>query len=131
MIHVAVGVIKKNNGHQICIAKRPDKIHQGGLWEFPGGKVEQGETVEQALVRELQEELGISVLSSNKFMDIQFDYGDKKVWLDIHIVEEFRGDPVGREGQPIKWVNINDLKKYPFPAANVAIIEKLQLNSID
>ena len=125
-VHVAVGVIKKAN--LIFIAKRHDEQHQGGKWEFPGGKVEAGETVTQALARELNEEVGIEVKSSTPFLEIHHDYPDKSVHLDIHVVEEFDGQARHLEGQDHKWVTISDLNNYEFPAANVVIIEKLQTN---
>lgn len=125
-VHVAVGVIKKAN--LIFIAKRHDEQHQGGKWEFPGGKVEAGETVTQALARELKEEIGIDVKSSTPFLEIHHDYPDKSVHLDIHLVEEFDGQARHLEGQDHKWVAISDLNNYEFPAANVVIIEKLQTN---
>ena len=125
-VHVAVGVIKKAN--LIFIAKRHDEQHQGGKWEFPGGKVEAGETVTQALARELNEEIGIEVKSSTPFLEIHHDYPDKSVHLDIHLVEEFDGQARHLEGQDHKWVAISDLNNYEFPAANVVIIEKLQSN---
>lgn len=125
-VHVAVGVIKK--GSEIFIAKRHDSQHQGGKWEFPGGKVEVGETVTQALARELKEEIGIDVKSSTPFLEIHHDYTDKSVHLDIHLVEEFDGEARHLEGQAYKWVSITDLNNYAFPAANAVIIEKLQAN---
>jgi len=125
-VHVAVGVIKKDD--LIFIAKRHELQHQGGKWEFPGGKVEAGETVTQALARELNEEIGIDVQSSTPFLEIHHDYPDKSVYLDIHLVEEFDGQARHLEGQDHKWVAISDLNNYEFPAANVVIIEKLQSN---
>jgi 8-oxo-dGTP diphosphatase len=125
-VHVAVGVIKKDD--LIFIAKRHELQHQGGKWEFPGGKVEAGETVTQALARELNEEIGIDVQSSTPFLEIHHDYPDKSVHLDIHLVEEFDGQARHLEEQDHKWVAISDLNNYEFPAANVVIIEKLQSN---
>lgn len=125
-VHVAVGVIKKDD--LIFIAKRHEAQHQGGKWEFPGGKVEAGETVTQALARELKEEIGIDVKSSTPFLEIHHDYPDKSVHLDIHLVEAFDGEAKHLEGQDHKWVAISDLNNYEFPAANVVIIEKLQAN---
>ena len=124
IVHVAVGVIKKNNAIFIC--KRADEQHQGGLWEFPGGKVEAGESVFAALKRELSEEVGITIHSSSQLMVIEHDYGDKCVKLDIHVVSNFSGEAHGAEGQPSEWVAINELSNYEFPAANAEIIEKIQ-----
>jgi len=124
IVNVAVGVIKKNNAIFIC--KRADEQHQGGLWEFPGGKVEANESVFAALRRELTEEVGITIHSSSQLMVIEHDYGDKCVKLDIHVVSNFSGEAHGAEGQPSEWVNISELTHYDFPAANAEIIEKLQ-----
>ena len=124
IVNVAVGVIKKNNAIFIC--KRADDQHQGGLWEFPGGKVEANESVFAALKRELTEEVGITIHSSCQLMVIEHDYGDKCVKLDIHVVSNFSGEAHGAEGQPSEWVNISELTHYDFPAANAEIIEKLQ-----
>ncbi|ATC80921.1 MULTISPECIES: 8-oxo-dGTP diphosphatase MutT [Pseudoalteromonas] len=124
IVNVAVGVIKKNNAIFIC--KRADEQHQGGLWEFPGGKVEAGESVFAALKRELSEEVGITIHSSSQLMVIEHDYGDKCVKLDIHVVSNFSGEAHGAEGQPSEWVAINQLSNYEFPAANAEIIEKIQ-----
>ena len=125
LVRVAVGVIRRNN--LILIAKRPDDIHQGGLWEFPGGKIQLGESDTDALARELREELGIEVDSaySQHLFPIPWDYGDKKVVLEIYLVEDFSNDPEGREGQPIKWVSPRELAQYAFPEANEEIISWL------
>ncbi len=124
-VEVAVGVIQR--GKQIFISKRSDDLHQGGLWEFPGGKKEPNESIESALRRELDEELGIEVLSQNPLMVIEHDYGDKLVRLDIRIVTDFSGEPHGKEGQLTQWIDIQDLHTLSFPEANKAIIAKLQL----
>lgn len=126
VIHVAVGVIVNAAG-DILIAKRPDKVHQGGLWEFPGGKVEVNETLFDALKRELYEELAINVLATEPLIKIRHDYGDKVVLLDVHKVIQFSGEPQGNEGQPIKWVAPEQLHKYEFPAANVPIVTAINL----
>jgi 8-oxo-dGTP diphosphatase len=129
IVQVAVGVIKNSLG-QILIAKRANDVHQGGLWEFPGGKVEAGESVLSALARELREELAIEVSSAQPLIQICHDYGDKSVQLDVCIVEEFTGTAVGNEGQPVRWVNALDLNDYEFPAANRPIITALQLPDV-
>lgn len=126
VVHVAVGVIIGNDG-TILIAKRPDKTHQGGLWEFPGGKVEEGESVFDALKRELYEELAIETLASEPLIKIRHDYGDKTVLLDVHKVTIFVGEAKGNEGQPIAWVAPKNLHRYEFPAANRPIITAINL----
>ncbi|TLX46813.1 8-oxo-dGTP diphosphatase MutT [Pseudoalteromonas phenolica] len=124
VVEVAVGVIKRDE--HIFITKRDESQHQGGLWEFPGGKIEAGESVTEALARELKEEVNIDVHSSQSLLDIEHDYGDKCVKLFIHIVEDFSGEATGLEGQASQWVAINALNNWAFPAANVAIIDALQ-----
>lgn len=125
LIHVAVGVILDAD-KQILIALRHPDSHQGGLWEFPGGKVEEGESVQQALARELAEELGLRVNDSRSLVCIEHDYGDKKVMLDVWWVERFEGLAQGREGQPIKWVSARALTDFRFPEANHAIVAAVQ-----
>lgn len=122
-IHVAVGVILR--GHEVYVCLRPDDKHQGGKWEFPGGKVDEGETVGEALKRELDEEVGIQVTETAPLTVITHDYGDKKVVLDVHTVTAFTGEPYGREGQKGRWCAIDKLHPADFPAANVDIIDAI------
>ena len=114
IVHVAVGVIKRNDAIFIC--KRPEDKHQGGKWEFPGGKVEAAETVTQ---------VGLVVRCSTPFMEIHHDYGDKAVFLDVHLVEDFSGEAKGLEGQQGLWVDVHELQNYQFPEANQVILDKL------
>lgn len=125
-VHVVVGiVVNKNN--EILIAKRPDNLHQGGLWEFPGGKVEQNESVFEALVREFREEVDIHIQTAEALTKIEHDYTDKSVLLDVWRSEEFDGLAKGIEGQEIKWVAPAELKQYQFPEANKPIVEALSV----
>lgn len=126
LVHVAVGVIMDNDG-KIFIAKRPLDVHQGGLWEFPGGKVDANETIQQALVRELREELAIEVLASEPLIQIRHHYPDKSVLLDVHKITRFTGEPCGNEGQPVQWVEPSELNNFEFPAANSPIIAAINL----
>lgn len=118
---VAVGVIIQQN--KCLISKRAASAHQGGLWEFPGGKRECCETTKQALSRELSEELGITVTACAPLISVAHDYGDKAVELDVWTVSCFDGEPHGREGQPLRWVSIQELRNYSFPEANIPILE--------
>jgi 8-oxo-dGTP diphosphatase len=125
-VHVAAAVIRGTDG-RILIARRADTQHQGGLWEFPGGKVEAGESVQAALARELKEELGIAVRSARPLIKIQHDYPDKQVLLDVWEVSSFTGEPHGAEGQPLAWVSNRELVNYDFPAANQPIVAAARL----
>lgn len=127
-IHVVAAVIRR--GQQILIARRPAHVHMGGLWEFPGGKLEPGEVAEQALVRELQEELAITPQDFTPLIRIAHDYSDKSVLLDVWTVHEFSGKPVGREGQAIAWVSAMELADYEFPAANRPIVSAARLPAL-
>ncbi|WP_043238415.1 Nudix family hydrolase [Stutzerimonas azotifigens] len=125
-MHVAAAVIRDPQG-QILIARRPLDKHQGGLWEFPGGKVEAGEAVADALRRELLEELGIVVEQARPLILIRHDYPDKQVLLDVWLVERFTGTAHGAEGQPLAWVWPEALADYRFPAANRPIVAAARL----
>jgi 8-oxo-dGTP diphosphatase len=125
-VHVAVAVIQNRSG-QILLSRRPEHVHQGGLWEFPGGKVETGESLTEALQREIHEELGIRVKSHQPLIRITHHYADKSVLLDVHRIASFTGEPEGREGQPLAWVGLDDFELYPLPAADVPIINALRL----
>lgn len=124
VIHVAVGVILREQ--QILLALRNAKQHQGGKWEFPGGKVEQDESVQQALARELQEEVAIEITQCQAFMQLEYAYPEKTVLLDIYLVTDFNGEPHGREGQPLRWVSIAELSEIAFPDANKPIVQRIQ-----
>lgn len=130
-IAVVAAVIRGPDG-RILLAKRPDHVHQGGRWEFPGGKVEPGETEAMALARELHEELGLVPQQSLPLIRICHDYPDKSVELCVHEVTAFTG-PVpaeagqGREGQAIAWFRPEQLLTLAFPAANAAIVSAARL----
>lgn len=127
-LHVAVGVIKDKEGN-ILISLRHQSSHQGGLWEFPGGKVESKESVVQALKRELKEELGISVQELTPLIKIKHQYTDLSVLLDVWTVTHFSGEAHGCEAQEIKWVTPKQLVNYSFPKANLPIITATRLPS--
>lgn len=122
LLHVAAAVIYDSAGN-ILIARRPVHKHKGGLWEFPGGKVEAQETAPEALARELYEELGISDISSQPLIQITHHYPERSVLLDVYCVTSFSGEALGCEGQPIQWVTPQTLLDFPFPEANQPIIE--------
>lgn len=126
LTHVAVAAIV-NDRQQVLVSLRPDHAHQGGLWEFPGGKLEAGESVEDALGREIHEELGITITSACPLIRIPHRYQDKAVLLDVWKVDAYDGVPQGREGQVVEWLAIDALAGRAFPAANRPIIDALQL----
>ena len=134
IIKVAVAIIINSN-NEILISRRSAQQHQGNKWEFPGGKVEEGETVEDALYREIKEELGIEILSPEHFTDIDHEYKavdpkqSKTVKLMVYKVKYWLREPHGMEGQPLRWVKPNALETFEFPNANKAII-KLLLRSL-
>jgi 8-oxo-dGTP diphosphatase len=131
VIHVAIGIII-NQDNQVLIAKRASHQHQGNKWEFPGGKVEELETSQQALQRELKEELGIEIQYPSYLINISYKYIDggtpKKVLLDVYEVREWQGEvigDIGKEGQPLLWVEKSALNRFEFPAANAEILRIL------
>ena len=126
LLQVAVGVVKNTEG-QVLISLRDESLHQGGLWEFPGGKIESGESAEQALARELKEELAITVITATPLITVKHQYPDLAVQLNVFLVEHFSGDAKSCEGQPFKWVNPAELANHAFPAANQPIITAAQL----
>lgn len=128
VVHVVVGVMYNASG-QILVARRLDHVHQGGKLEFPGGKVEQGESVSYALAREFKEELGVEIdtTSIKPLICLTHHYPDKAVKLDVWEIAEFEGEPSGQEGQPIHWLSKSELKPCDFPAANAPIISALNL----
>lgn len=123
LVHVAAAIIIRDS--KVFLAKRAKNLHQGGLWEFPGGKCEGEESPEQALVRELLEEVAIIPGSFKKFETITHDYGDKKVCLHFFLIDSFEGEAKGNEGQLVQWFDLISLSELDFPAANKAIVDRL------
>jgi 8-oxo-dGTP diphosphatase len=126
-VQVAVAIIL-NDEDKVLLALRSPEQHQGGLWEFPGGKVEAGESVNEALKREIREELNITITAAEPLLPVKHDYSDKSVCLDVWWVTDFQGTPQGHEGQKIRWCAICDLQEDEFPAANAPIISAIQAN---
>jgi 8-oxo-dGTP diphosphatase len=123
-VHVVIAIIF-NAERKILIAQRQSHQEKGGMWEFPGGKVEAGETAFAALKREILEEIGIEVVSATPWTQVDYHYPHKSVLLDTWLVSQFSGTPIGAEGQPIDWIALGDLGTREFPEGNRMIIEKL------
>ena len=128
-VAVAAGVLRDADG-RVLLARRADDAHQGGLWEFPGGKQLEGEEPRAALQRELAEELGIEVVSARPLIRVRHAYTDLDVTLDTWLVESWRGDVRGLEGQPLAWVHVEDLGDQPMPAADRPIINAIRLPTL-
>lgn len=124
-IEVVAGVIWSPQRDAVLLSRRHPDQHQGDRWEFPGGKIEAGETPAAALQRELREELSIDVTDTQLWLQHQHDYADKQVALQFWHVNAFTGTPTGVEGQPLRWVKLAALTDYTFPAANQVVVEAL------
>jgi len=111
---------------KLLIAQRPAESHLGGLWEFPGGKLEPGETFEQSLMRELREELGIEVAVQALFEEITHDYPDRRVHLKFYLCRLLVGEPQALGCAGVKWVAKPELAGHDFPAADARLLEKLR-----
>lgn len=124
-IDVVAAIIRSPDRQRVLLALRGSHQHQGDRWEFPGGKVDPGETVAAALRRELEEELGITPLAHAEYSTIEHRYADKAVRLHFREVTVFSGSEQGREGQEIRWVSSAELAQLDFPEANLPVVDRL------
>jgi mutator mutT protein len=124
ILQIAVGIIRNSAG-EIYITQRAADAHMANKWEFPGGKIEAGESPEEAMIRELQEEVGITASSPHLFDKLEYQFPDRQITLWFWLVENWQGEPWGKEGQPGRWVMQNELIADEFPPANAPVIEKL------
>jgi len=123
-LHVAAGILRDSSG-RILITERLCDGPFDGLWEFPGGKIVDGETSMQALTRELAEELGIEVITSQLFMELHHEYPDRIVDIEFFLVTSWTGTPAGLEGQGMRWVLLSDLNPDILLPADVPVLEAL------
>jgi 8-oxo-dGTP diphosphatase len=124
-IDVAAGVLLDTDGRAL-VTRRPEGADQAGWWEFPGGKIEPGETPLQGLVRELDEELGIAVESASALLTCEHEYPERLVKLHVWRVTRYTGQPSGREGQPLQWVPVAELMDRGLLPADEPIVAALQ-----
>ncbi|MFT3789805.1 MAG: Nudix family hydrolase [Rudaea sp.] len=125
-IHVVAAVLSDRDG-RVLIAQRPSGKHSAGLWEFPGGKVEPGETAHAALSRELHEEIGVHVGAIEPLIGIPWDFATKSIFLDVYRVLDFAGEPHGREGQALAWHRIDELADIAMPPPDRPVVAALRL----
>ena len=123
--HVAAGILCDAEG-RVLIAERVGGGPFQGLWEFPGGKIGDGESALDALSRELAEELGIDVIACASFMRLRHEYDDRIVSIEFFIVSDWVSEPVGREGQALRWVPRERLDAGELLPADVPVVEALQ-----
>ena len=123
-LQISVGIIRNAEG-EIYITQRAADAHMANKWEFPGGQIEEGETAEQAVIRELQEEVVITVTTLQQFDKLEYQFPDRHITLWFWLVNGWDGEPWGKEGQPGRWIAQQDLAVDEFPPANAPIIEKL------
>lgn len=129
-INVAVAVILNREENKVLLTKRLPNKHLAGYWEFPGGKVEENESIEKALIREIKEEIGVTLHSPDQFQIIKHEYDTHSVTLHIYKTSKFSGKIDCLEVESYEWASINKLHSYQLPPANIKIIKNLQLNSI-
>ena len=127
---IGVGVVLNAAG-EVLIDQRLEKGLLGGMWEFPGGKQEQGETIETCIARELKEELGIAVTVGAELITVDHAYSHKKLRFVVHLCDWISGEPQPLASQQVRWVRPDDLRNYAFPAANAKIIEALLKKQVE
>jgi len=124
VVEVSAALIFRDG--RLLITQRHAKSHLGGLWEFPGGKREPGETFEQCLIREIREELGVEISVGELFEDISHTYPEKSVRLKFFICRLLSGEPQPLDCAAVKWVEKSELATHAFPAADAQLLEKLK-----
>jgi len=123
-IEVVAAIIRRNG--QLLITQRPDNVHLARLWEFPGGKVESGESLEVALQREILEELGLKIRVNDEFFTVDHDYSTKSVRLHFFNCSVIEGTAQPLDVADLRWVSPHNLDRYQFPPADAELIAKLR-----
>jgi 8-oxo-dGTP diphosphatase len=125
VVRVVAAALYDDRG-RVLIADRPPGKHMAGRWEFPGGKVGEGESLADALARELNEELGITVSAAQPLLDLTHDYPDRRVELHMWVVKGYTGEPRSLDGQRLKWVEPARLFDEDILEADLPFIQALQ-----
>jgi len=120
---IAAGIISR--GAKVLITKRLPNEHLGGYWEFPGGKLQETESLEQCVQREIKEELGLEIKVKAKIGTWSYSYPDRDCELNFFLCDILEGEPIAKKGQEWRWIDRLDLAKYKFPPANTEVIKIL------
>ena len=123
IVEVAAAIVL--HAGKVLVARRPPGGHLEGLWEFPGGKIRAGESPRDAVRREVAEEVGLDVLDTVYLHHQEFEYPERRVSLSFFLVDRFTGDATGRDGQEIRWVDVQKLTEVEMPAANREVVRML------
>ena len=125
-----VAAVIRDQEDRVLLTQRPEGRHMGGLWEFPGGKIDDGEAPGEALVRELDEELGIEIVVQRPLTFAVHEEPDLRILLLFYSARIARGEPQGHEGQAVEWVAVTELPSFPTPPADAELIRLLAKGSI-
>ncbi|WP_417345044.1 8-oxo-dGTP diphosphatase MutT [Ferrimonas sp.] len=121
---IVIGLVQNGQKHYLISLRQGDQ-HLAGKWEFPGGKAEAGEDELTALARELHEEVGLELTQAELMERKVFEFDDRTLELHFFRVTGYRGEAQAREGQPLKWASVEELRALPFPKANDSVIDAL------
>lgn len=127
LIRVVAGFLERDG--KVLLVKRPSHKKRGGLWEFPGGKIEEGESPEEALARELKEELGIEIIQSTPIAQLRYSYPDEEIELNL-LKGEFLGKPIPNEAEELAWIPIETLENINLCPADKELVKILRKNSL-
>ena len=123
--YVVAGILLDGHG-RVLVTERIGDHSFAGLWEFPGGKIEDGEDSLSALGRELGEELGVEIVEQSLFMSLDYDYADRSVSIDFYLIKHWRNTPMGRDGQALMWILPEELAEDSLLPADAPVIEALR-----
>jgi 8-oxo-dGTP diphosphatase len=125
LLEVVAGILLRDDDH-VLIAERTGDSPFAGLWEFPGGKIVEGERLDEALARELREELGVSIREWSHLQRLDHRYDDRHVRIDFYIVSDWIGSPQGLDGQALRWVHATRMRAEELLPADAPVVEALK-----